>query len=357
MQPSTARLVLTPLTVVLVFGAIVGAVLVRNVFVSARRPLGWAIAALVVAAAIEPLVSAVSRHMRRGLALICVLVPLLAAVTLVGRGVYQDLDNSIGKLKQALPDAAAQIEQSHRFGKAAKDLELERRAQDVADTLQKPSSQVAGAAVGSAGAWLVSTILMIFGLGWGPRFGAAALTQIEDEERRDQVARVVSEAFSKSQAYIDTMLAQGLFVGLFGWVMFRVFDVPAPTPLAVLLGVLSLVPFIGIFVGALPAVMLVAGFESFGRAGLLLMIMLVLQLVQVVLYQSVTRRTLYIGPAITVIAYLLGSGMYGVGGAIVTTAVAVFAMALVDAARAERGGMDLPPEDADPTLDRAPDTA
>src|SRR4051812_39811103 len=68
MRPSTARLVLTPTTVVLVFGAIVAAVLARNVFVAARRPLGWAIAALVMAAAIEPLVSLVSRHMRRGLA-------------------------------------------------------------------------------------------------------------------------------------------------------------------------------------------------------------------------------------------------------------------------------------------------
>ena len=62
----------------------------------------------------------------------------------------------------------------------------------------------------------------------------------------------MGEAFSKSQAYVDTMLAQGLFVGLLSWILFRVFDVPAPTPLAVLLGVLSLVPFVGIFVGALP---------------------------------------------------------------------------------------------------------
>jgi predicted PurR-regulated permease PerM len=86
--------------------------------------------------------------------------------------------------------------------------------------------------------------------------------------------------------------------------------------------------------------------------------MLVLQLAQVLLYQGVTRRTLYIGPAVTVIAYLVGSGIYGVGGAIVTSAIAVFLIALLDAARAERGGgTDLPPEGADPTLDRTPDTA
>jgi predicted PurR-regulated permease PerM len=204
----------------------------------------------------------------------------------------------------------------------------------------------------------VTTILMIFALGWGPRFGAAALGQIDDETRRERVAHVVGVAFSKSQAYLDAMLAQGVLVGLLGWLLFRLFDVPAPTPLAVLLGVLSLVPAVGIFVGALPAVMLVAGFDSFGQAGLLLVIVLVAQVAQVVVYQTITSRTLYVGPAIVVIAYLLGSGMYGLGGAVVTTAAAVFLVALIDAASLERGTVDLLPEAADPTLDRepAPDT-
>ena len=174
-----------------------------------------------------------------------------------------------------------------------------------------------------------------------------------DEERRDRLAHVVGEAFSRSQVYVDVMLAQGVVVGLMGWLLFRAFDVPAPTPLAVLLGALSLVPVVGIFVGGLPAVMLVAGFDSFGRAGVLLAILVVAQVLEVVLYQSVTRRTLYIGPAIVVIAWLLGYGIYGIGGAVVAAAVAVFATALTEAAAEERGSVDLPPDDADPT-DRDP---
>jgi predicted PurR-regulated permease PerM len=211
---------------------------------------------------------------------------------------------------------------------------------------------VAGEAVGSGAAWFITTILMIFALAWGPRFGDAALRQVTDPVRRARIGRVVGQAFAHSQAYVDVMLAQGLVVGGLGWLLFRLFDVPAPTPLAVLVGVLSLVPVVGIFVGALPAVMLVAGFETFGRAGLLVTIVLLAQVVQVLVYRRVSQRTLYVGPAIVVIAYLAGFGIYGLGGAVVTTAVAVFAAALVDAASEERGATDLRPDDADPTLER-----
>jgi predicted PurR-regulated permease PerM len=95
MRTTSARLLLTPSAVLLVFGAIIVAFVARNLFVAAQRPLGWAMAALVMAAAIEPMVSALSRHMRRGVALVCVLIPLIAGVGLIGRGVYQDLDSSI----------------------------------------------------------------------------------------------------------------------------------------------------------------------------------------------------------------------------------------------------------------------
>ena len=349
MRTTTARLLLTPSAVLLIFGSIIVALVARNLLVAARRPLGWAVAALVMAAAIEPMVSGLSRYMRRGFALLCVLIPLIACLGLIGRGVYQDLDASIDRLKEAIPEAAQGIEESDRFGGVARDLDLSEKAQDIADDLEKPSSAVAGEAVGSGGAWLVTVILMIFALGWGPRFANAALKQVADERRRDRMAHVVGEAFARSQVYVDVMLAQGVVVGLIGWLLFRAFDVAAPTPLAVLLGALSLVPVVGIFVGGLPAVMLVAGFDSFGRAGILLAILLIAQVLQVVLYQSVTRRTLYIGPAIIVIAWLLGYGIYGIGGAVVAAAVAVFAVALVEAAAEERGAVDLPPDDADPT--------
>ena len=352
-RPRSARLVITPGAILLLFGVIVAALLLRNLFVAGRRPIGWAVAAIVLAAAIEPSVSAVSKHMRRGLALLCVLLPLIAGVGIVARGVYQDLDRSTAKLQRAIPQAAASIERSDRFGDAAKDLNLQQRAKEFAAQMERPSSEAADRARGSGSAWLVTTILTIFALGWGPRFGAGALKQITDEERRDRIAHIVGTAFTKSQAYVDAALGQAIVVGVCAWLVFRLFEVPAPTPLALLVAVFSLVPVVGILVGNLPAVMLVAGFSSFGRAGWLLVIALLAQAVQVLVFRSITRRTLYVGPAMMVIAYLVGSDVYGLGGAVFGTAITVFGIALVEAV-ADQRGVDLRPEDADPTQSDPP---
>lgn len=349
-QPRTARLVITPATVVVLFGAIVVAILLRNVLVAARRPIGWTIAALVLAAAIEPAVSLVQRKVtRRGIALVIVLVPVLGFIGLVAWGVFQDLDRSTDNLKAAIPQAAESIEASERFGEVATDFDLRGKADQLVDALERPSAGLAEEAVGSAGAWLVCLILTVFALGWGPRFGRGALQQITDPEQRYRVAKVSGRAFTRSQRYIDFVLVQGVMVGGLSWALYRMLDVPAPTPLAVLTGVLSAVPVVGILLGGLPAVLLVPDFASLGRPGMLLGALVVMQVVQVFAFRQVTGRTIYIGPAITVIAFLIGSSIYGLGGAVFGTAIAVFAIALADAAAAEIGARDLPPEAADPT--------
>jgi len=345
----SARLVITPLSLGVLFGAIVAAILLRNLFVAGRRPVGWAVAAAVMAAAIEPAVSRLSRYMKRGFALVCVLVPLLAFAGIVGRGVYVDLDRSTTRLQRAIPEAAERIEESPRFGGVARELNLSDRADEAAQRLEKPSSEVADKAAGSGSSWLVCTILTIFALAWGPRFSTGALRQVRDQRRRDRLSRVFGQAFTQSQAYVEAALVQSVVVGAVAWCLLRLFDVPAPTPLAVLIGVMSLVPVVGIFVGSLPAVMVTAGLDSFGRATLLLSIILVLQVIQAVLFRSITRRTLYIGPAAVVIFFLLGYDVYGVGGAVFGTAIGVFALALLDAFAEDAGPRDLPPAEADPT--------
>jgi len=349
--------VVTPLSLVVLFGAIVAALLLRNLFVAGRRPIGWAVGAAVLAAAIEPAVSGLSRYMKRGLALVCVLVPLIAAGVFVGRGVYLDLDRSTERLQRALPEAAESIESSRRFGEMARELHLTDRAEEAAERLEKPSSEVANRAAGDGASWFILTILTIFALAWGPKFSAGALAQVRDERRRARLSRVFGTAFTRSQAYIDAALVQAVVVGGLAWCVFRLFDVTAPTPLAVLVGGMSLVPVVGIFVGSLPAVMVTAGLESFGQAAGLLAVVVVIQITQAVLFRRITRRTLYIGPAAVVIFFLLGYDVYGAGGAVFGTAVGVFALALLDAFADDQGPRDLPPAEADPTEPTLSDNA
>lgn len=332
----------------MVVAAIAAAMLARTFFIAGRRPIGWVLAAAVAAAAISPVVSLLARRMKRGFALVIVLVPLLAGAGLVASAVYRDLDHSVEQLREAIPEAAGRIEDDDRFGDIARSMDLRDRAERAVEGLEKPSSKVADRALDRGSSYLVVTILTIFLLIWGPRFSEAALAQIRNEDRRRTIGSLVETAFRRSQTYIDASLLQSLVIGFVAWGGFTLLDVPAPTPLALVVAVFSLIPVVGIIVGSLPALLLVSGLDSPAQAGLVLAVVFTIQLLQIVAFRSLTSRSLYVGPAVVSIAALVGLDMYGLGGVVFLTAVVVFGVALLDA-RAEMDGAAMRPADALPT--------
>src|SRR5699024_282945 len=202
----TRRLEIAPSALVLVVAAVAAAMLARTFFIAGRRPIGWVLAAAVAAAAISPAISLLSRRMKRAIALVIVLIPLLAGAGLVARSVYRDLDRGVEQLQEAVPEAAQRIEDDDRFGDIARSMDLHDRAERAVEGLEKPSSKVADRALDRGSTYLVVTILTVFLLIWGPKFSRAALAQITNEERRKAIGSLVETAFRRSQIYIDMAL-------------------------------------------------------------------------------------------------------------------------------------------------------
>lgn len=325
------RLTIGPAAWAVVFGGIVTAFMARNVLVQARRPVGWALAAVVAAAALEPAVSLVHRHVRRGFALVLVLVPVLAVVGVVTWGVVGDLDAQVRRLQRDIPEVAGDIEESDRFGEPARQFELEQKAGEFATNLRRPSSRVSEEARGGASTWALTLILTLFALGWGPLFSAAAQRQIQDEGARERLRRVLGRAFTASQVYLDAALLLALLAGILAWGAFRLIDVPAPMPLALLVGVSSVVPSIGIFLATLPAALLAAGLVSPGAGVGLAIGALAVQLLHRRVLAHTTRNAAHPGAAVIVISFLVGYEIYGVGGSVVGVSITVFVTAVLDA--------------------------
>lgn len=334
--PGTARLVLTPLSWWVVGLGVLAAFVVRNVAVQARRPLGWALFALVLAAAIENPVETLSRRMRRPVALLLVALPVLAFIGLVTNGVIRDLDRQVSRLRRDIPDAARQLERSPRFGSTARRLDLSARADKLADDLRTPSSRVGKKAAGRAGGWFVVAILTVFALGWAPRFADAALGQLPAGERRDTVARLAGRALARTQFYVDVAVLQAGVVGFLAWVAFNLAGVPAPTVLALLVAVTSLVPGVGVILGVLPAALLEATLDT-APAGLLLFVLAVaVQMLQTMAFRRWVIREVHVGPSVVIIGFILGMDVYGLAGAVVGAVGAVFTLAVLDAIGVER---------------------
>ena len=340
------RLTIGPAALAVVFAAIVGALVLRNVLEAGRRPLGWALAAVVAAAALEPVVSLASRQVRRSVALVVTVVPLLALVGLVTWASVRDLDAQVQILQRDIPEVAQDIQDSERFGDAATEFDLVGKAEAFADDLRRPSSRVGEEARGGASTWALTLILTLFALGWGPRFSEAAQRQVRDPAARERLTRVVGRAFERSQVYVDVAVLLALATGLLAWVAFTLIDLPAPTPLALLVGVASLVPSLGVAVATVPVAVLGWGVVSPGAGLALLVGGIVLQVLHRLVLNRATRGAAHPGAAVIVISFILGYELYGVGGAVVGVALAVFAAAVADSVAEERAGPAEPVPDA-----------
>jgi predicted PurR-regulated permease PerM len=322
-----------PAAVAVVLAGIAAGTIAFGIVTAARRTIGWAVACVVVAAVIEPVVARLDRHMPRVLATVITFLGIAVGVGLVVFGVFRDLDTQIERLKEAVPEAAAELEAGDGLlSEAARDLNLSQRAEDFVAGLDEPSSGVAVGVASSAGTYFVCAILTVFFLSWGPRLGAAALRQIPEPERQRRVGRLTRSAFSRGRGYILSVIGLAVATGVVAWGLCEWENVPAPIALAVAVAAGSVIPGIGVLVGALPAVLLETGLGSPWQGFRLLVAFAILQAVHhVVLRRYVARRTVRPGPAIIVITLVLGFEIYGAGGAFYGAALMVFVVAGLDA--------------------------
>jgi putative heme transporter len=325
---------LTPGTAALVVAAVVTGFALAGAFELAHRTAGWVVACSVVALLIDPLVDFVARAIPRWLAVIIVLLAVLATISALVVGIAHDLLSSLDELKENAPLAAQSLEQKYRW---ARDVGLGERVTDfVGDLDERVRKGTVSKALGTAPSYVVTGILMLFLLAYGKRYFDGFANQFAPP-RRDRIRVVGHEAASRGRRYLLSVIghsiANGLIVGLTCWAV----GLPAAVSLGFVAGVLTVLPLIGVLVGGLPALLLAFGLLAWWKALIVLVVLLALQAFEIaVVRPRVDRRTVRVGPTIPIIVGLLGFELYGVGGSVYGIAIAVIALAALDAIGRER---------------------
>jgi predicted PurR-regulated permease PerM len=99
-----------------------------------------------------------------------------------------------------------------------------------------------------------------------------------------------------------------------------------------LVGWLGVIPFLGILVGGLAPLLAAAAEPHDYTYPTLLGLLICLQLIEALLIRPrLDRRTIRVGPTLMLVGNLIGFDLYGIGGAIYTTAAVVFAWAVLQA--------------------------
>lgn len=325
----------------MVIVAVVAAVVLSRVTSAASRPLGWALAAGIVALLLTPIVGYFSRHLPHWAAIVVTL--LIVVVGLGGTWVTLSatLADNVDTIKAEAPSAAAELEQQSSF---AKDFMLEDRVTSFVNDLDErlgTGAEVRRAA-NTAPTYVVTGMLMLFLLIYGPRFVDGGLAQISDDRRRARARSVVESTIASGRTYLLLTLAKGLAVTVVVWVTGVVVDVQASMFLGVIAGLSSAIPYFGIVLGGMPALLIAAAFGSTVDFVVVLAVLVTLQIVDaVVVMPRIEARSIHVGPALPLIVGLLGWAVYGFGGAVYGVAAMVMLLALAHAVSTEDDGADV----------------
>ncbi|MCA1690846.1 MAG: AI-2E family transporter [Acidimicrobiales bacterium] len=330
-----ARLRVSPRSVVLAVGTLGVTLVLLRVLNAAERVIGWILVAGVLAGLLHPIVTYLERRVRRGLAVLLVMLLLVGTAGAVIYGLVDDVRSETRRLQQAAPERARRLERSDRFGELARDVKLEERTRRFLDEIPErlrggtPAEALRAAATRGV-AFLATGVLTVFLLLHGPRIARGARDQVRDPERRARFQRVGLEVYRRAFGYATSTLAMALAAGLFAYALARMARVPGPAPLAIWVGLWDLVPVAGVVAGALPIIGL-AAVVSGERAIWLAAAVIVYQLVEnLVVQRKVEDATVRIGPFLTLAAGLVGLELSGVAGALLLVLAAAIAVAAAD---------------------------
>jgi predicted PurR-regulated permease PerM len=331
------RVRLTAVSAILVVGALALTGVARAVVVEARQPLGWALASAIVAVLLTPIARWLDRHLPRGLAIALTMIGLVTLVVGLVVGVAAELRTELDRLEVSLVDAAEELEQDESLGEFARDLRVRERVEEFVADLDERYSEgtTLEGAVGTVPSYFVNAILVVFFLVWGPKIYAAFIRQFAVDEQRERLEHVLTRGTHLARRYLLVVIAQALAIGALTAGVLWLADIPTPALVGLVVGAMSLVPHAGIVFASLLPLLLAAALQPGWVTASLALFFIGLQIASsAVVQRRLHESTLRVGPAVIVICALLGYAVYDLGGAFYAVVLGVFAVAVLDVARA-----------------------
>ncbi len=177
-------------------------------------------------------------------------------------------------------------------------------------------------------AFLATAVLTLFMILHGPTLVASGLAQIRDERRRSLAAEVLAAAAARSWRYVTLTLGRVVLAGLFTFAVCEFAGIPGSLLLAIWVAIFALLPLLGVLTGSV-AVILLSVAVDLDSTPLIAAVFVAYQVFDIIaLQRPLERRSVHVGPVITLLAAMFGLEIYGFGGLLVCLVIAVFVVAV-----------------------------
>ncbi|MFD1429436.1 AI-2E family transporter [Lacticaseibacillus mingshuiensis] len=278
----------------------------------------------------NPLITLLEKlHIRRGWGILLVFAVVVALAVFTIAAIIPNLITQITQLVAGLPDFVKFIRQeltqlSHykwyqQFGIASMVANIKVDPAKILTSLLGNFSSglpsVVGSVVGVVITLITIPVLLFYMLKDGDRF-VPAVQKLLPARYGDEIAGVFHRMNATLSHYIAGQVIECLFVGTFTFIGYLIIGMPYAFLLGFFAGIVTLIPYIGPYIGIAPA-LLVAVTRSWTEVALTIVVVIIVQQVDGnVIYPNVIGRSLDIHPMTIIILLLVAGNLWGLLGTI-----------------------------------------
>jgi predicted PurR-regulated permease PerM len=273
----------------------------------------WLVIALMFVAALNPVVRRRQERVGRPWAIGLIAGTVLLALCALAAIIVPVFLRQGQKLLVNLPTYARQLEATaHRSHlKIDVDGPVQRWMESLPASLLDVSWSVGGTLLGT----LTVFVLTIYFLIEGPQVATGLASLLPKGERR-WVRQMLGEIGEQVGRYMRGQLMMSMLAGLFSLIALTALGVPEAPAVAGLMVVADVIPVVGPFVATIPAVLL-ALTKNLTTAWLTLFAYTVyLQVEANVIAPRIHAQNLRLSPLVVLIAFLVGTALLGIAGAV-----------------------------------------
>ncbi|MCB9171621.1 MAG: AI-2E family transporter [Ardenticatenales bacterium] len=155
-------------------------------------------------------------------------------------------------------------------------------------------------------------------------------TTLVPPERREAARALVDEILQKVGAYVRSQAILCLFVGVLALVAYLIIGLPNALSLALFAGFMEAVPFVGPFLGAVPALLIALTLDPSKALWVAVATLIIQQVENVLLVPRIMRRVVGINPVVALLAIFSFGSLFGILGVILAIPLAAVAQILAD---------------------------
>jgi len=285
--------------------------------------------AAVLAIGLDPAVRVFERRgVSRGRAVTLIFLGALAVVVLFASLVIPRLVTQVGELADNIPDYVEELSmRDDAIGRYFRDNDVTARLQKFIEKLPQTITGSFGTIVGVAGkvgsvifnvvTVAILTIYFMLSLPRMRRTAAVAFSRGTRERAED----VMDQAISRIGGYVAGILTTASIAGSSALLFFSILGlfgegIPFAVPLAVFSGLLGLIPAVGAYIGAAPAV--IVGFFQSGPTGVFILIYFIVyqQVENYVIQPRIMKNAVNLSPAAVIVSTLVFGSLAGFAGAV-----------------------------------------